>query len=125
MNSNNNNSLQATKRQVDEVVGVMQNNIQRVIEREDHLDDLARRSENMQTGASQFQEASRNLKKKYWWKNTKMILIMVGIVVLLILIIVLASIDWTSSSSESSSAAAPAQPAPQPVSVEPPTVDQQ
>ncbi|CAK5064212.1 unnamed protein product [Meloidogyne enterolobii] len=60
-----NKRLQQTQAQVDEVVGIMKE------------------------GASQFEKSAATLKRKYWWKNIKMIAIMCAIVILLIIIIVI------------------------------------
>lgn len=62
-----------------------------VLERDQKLTDLDDRASALQNGASQFEQSSRKLKKKYWWANMKMNII-IGIVVLVILIIIIASI---------------------------------
>ena len=85
-------SLESTKNQVNEVIGVMQSNIQKVIDRDNQLDDLNQRSVNMSANASQFQVHSKNLKKKYWWKNFKWWLIIILVVIAIILVTVGVSI---------------------------------
>ena len=42
--------------QVDEVVGIMRNNVEKVLERDQKLSELDRRADDLQEGASQFQQ---------------------------------------------------------------------
>ncbi|CAO4379172.1 Protein CBR-SNB-2 [Caenorhabditis briggsae] len=85
----NSKRIQMTKAQVDEVVNVMKNNVNKVMEREAQLSSLDHRADALQSGASQFQQSSRTLRQKYWWQNARMMIIIAIIVVLLIGIIIL------------------------------------
>uniref|UniRef100_A0A7E4VUJ9 V-SNARE coiled-coil homology domain-containing protein n=2 Tax=Panagrellus redivivus TaxID=6233 RepID=A0A7E4VUJ9_PANRE len=84
-----NKRLQQTQAQVDEVVGIMKVNVEKVLERDSKLSQLDDRADALQEGASQFEKSAATLKRKYWWKNIKMIIIMCAIVVLLVIIIVI------------------------------------
>ncbi|KAL3078376.1 hypothetical protein niasHS_012037 [Heterodera schachtii] len=84
-----NKRLQQTQAQVDEVVGIMKVNVEKVLERDQKLSQLDDRADALQEGASQFEKSAATLKRKYWWKNIKMIVIMCAIVILLIIIIVI------------------------------------
>uniref|UniRef100_A0A915JWT3 V-SNARE coiled-coil homology domain-containing protein n=1 Tax=Romanomermis culicivorax TaxID=13658 RepID=A0A915JWT3_ROMCU len=42
----------------------------------------------LQEGASQFERSAASLKRKYWWKNCKMIILIGGVVFILIVIII-------------------------------------
>lgn len=44
-------------------------------------------SDNLQVGASQFEQQASRLKRKYWWKNLKMMII-IGVICAVILIII-------------------------------------
>uniref|UniRef100_A0A0R3RZA2 V-SNARE coiled-coil homology domain-containing protein n=1 Tax=Elaeophora elaphi TaxID=1147741 RepID=A0A0R3RZA2_9BILA len=68
-----NKRLQQTQAQVDEVVGIMKVNVEKVLERDQKLSQL---------------DDPATLKRKYWWKNIKMIIIMCAIIVILIIIII-------------------------------------
>ncbi|OZC12124.1 Synaptobrevin [Onchocerca flexuosa] len=83
-----NKRLQQTQAQVDEVVGIMKVNVEKVLERDQKLSQLDDRADALQEGASQFEKSAATLKRKYWWKNIKMIIIMCAIVVILIIIII-------------------------------------
>merc|ERR1712112_770256 len=84
----NPNQMEAAQAQVQDVVGVMRNNIDKVLERDSKLSDLDNRASTLEASSSMFQASSRRLRKKYWWENMKMKLIMggCGIVVLIVLI---------------------------------------
>lgn len=60
-----------SKAQVDEVVDIMRNNVEKVIERDSKLSDLDDRAGVLQQGASQFEQQACKLKKKYWWQDIK------------------------------------------------------
>ncbi|PVD39465.1 hypothetical protein C0Q70_02096 [Pomacea canaliculata] len=75
--------------QVDEVKGVMTQNIERVLERGDRLEDLMDKTEELEAGAANFQKTSRKIRKKYWWKNKKMTLILCGVGLVVIIVIIL------------------------------------
>ncbi|XP_034825787.1 synaptobrevin-1-like [Maniola hyperantus] len=98
--------LAQTQAKVDEVVGIMRVNVEKVLERDQKLSELDNRADALQHGAAQFEQQAGKLKRKYWWQNLKMMLIIgaVGAVLLIIIIV------WATSGS-SSSAPAPA-PAP-------------
>jgi len=70
--------------QVDEVVGIMRNNVEKVLERDQKLNELDERADALQDGASQFEKQAGKLKNKFWMENLKWIII--GSVVGLILI---------------------------------------
>ncbi|XP_075675858.1 vesicle-associated membrane protein synaptobrevin isoform X1 [Dermatophagoides pteronyssinus] len=82
--------FQQTQAQVDEVVGIMRTNVEKVLERDQKLSELDDRADALQQGASQFEQQAGKLKRKYWWQNLKMMLIL-GLIGLVILIIIIAS----------------------------------
>ncbi|XP_023237144.1 vesicle-associated membrane protein 3-like isoform X1 [Centruroides sculpturatus] len=70
-NPTDNKNLQQTQAQVDEVVGIMRVNIEKVLERDERLTELDGRAEMLQQGAYNFEQQAMKLKRKYWWKNCK------------------------------------------------------
>ena len=80
--------LQQTQAKVDEVVGIMKVNVDKVLERDQKLSELNNRADALQMGASQFEQQAGKLKRKYWWKNLKMMII-IGVIALIILIIII------------------------------------
>lgn len=83
--------------QVNEVKDVMSQNIERVMERGDNLDNLVTKTTDLEAGAAVFRDRTRQVKRKMWWRNTKMNLIMAVVVVVIIVIIVLSTVNWGSS----------------------------
>ncbi|CAF5036458.1 unnamed protein product, partial [Rotaria magnacalcarata] len=53
----------------------MKDNLDKVLERDAKLTTLENRAEVLQTGASQFTTNASKLKRKYWWKNVKLLLL--------------------------------------------------
>ncbi|XP_059615822.1 synaptobrevin isoform X4 [Phlebotomus argentipes] len=86
-----NKRLQQTQAQVDEVVGIMRVNVEKVLERDQKLSELDQRADALQHGASQFEQQAGKLKRKHWWANIKMMIIMgvIGVVLLIIIIVLL------------------------------------
>ncbi|KAJ1651901.1 Vesicle membrane receptor protein (v-SNARE) [Dispira simplex] len=77
------------QRELDEVVTIMQDNIDKVMEREERLDVLQTKTDDMNEGARQFRKGAARVRKQMWWKDMKLkIIIAVVIVILLVVIIV-------------------------------------
>ena len=57
--------------QVQEVVGVMKKNIDRLLDRDVALNHLMVRADDLETSASTYNQTTKQLRQKYWWKNTK------------------------------------------------------
>ncbi|XP_018012924.1 vesicle-associated membrane protein 8 [Hyalella azteca] len=87
-----NDALERTKRQVEEVKSIMGENVQRVIARGETLENLDARAANLTANASEFQRTSRSLQRKMWWKNIKMWLILGLIAIIIIVIIIIAAV---------------------------------
>lgn len=92
-NSAANNRLKQTQAQVDEVVGIMRVNVEKVLERDQKLSELDQRADALQHGASQFEQQAGKLKRKQWWANMKMMIIM-GVIGVVLLIIIILSIVY-------------------------------
>ncbi|XP_040204953.1 vesicle-associated membrane protein 2-like [Rana temporaria] len=83
-----NRKLLQTQAQVDEVVDIMRVNVDKVLDRDQKLSELDNRADALQAGASQFETSAAKLKRKYWWKNCKMMMVM-GVVCALLFIILI------------------------------------
>ncbi|XP_076125228.1 vesicle-associated membrane protein 3 [Alosa pseudoharengus] len=88
-----NRKLQQTQAQVDEVVGIMRVNVDKVLERDSKLSELDDRADALQAGASQFETNAAKLKRKFWWKNCKMWAILIAVIVIILVIIII----WSQS----------------------------
>ncbi|KAL3899438.1 MAG: hypothetical protein SGCHY_002051 [Lobulomycetales sp.] len=81
--------------EVDEVVGIMHENINKVMQRGEQLDTLQNKTDNLQNSSAQFKRGASRVRKQMWWKNMKLNMI-IGAVVLTIIIVIVVSV--TSSS---------------------------
>ncbi|XP_048460690.1 vesicle-associated membrane protein 2 [Rhincodon typus] len=89
VNTTSNRRLQQTQAQVDEVVDIMRVNVDKVLERDQKLSELDDRADALQAGASQFETSAAKLKRKYWWKNCKMMIILGAICAFIIIVIII------------------------------------
>ncbi|CAH8565204.1 unnamed protein product [Schistosoma turkestanicum] len=83
-----NKRLQQTQAQINEVVDIMRVNVDKVLERDKNLSELDGRADALQAGASQFEASAGKLKRKFWWKNCKMLTVLGLLVVILIVILI-------------------------------------
>ncbi|XP_060533221.1 synaptobrevin-1-like [Cylas formicarius] len=95
--------LEQTQQQVNEVVGIMRVNVEKVLERDQKLSELDSRADALQEGGKRFEQQAQKLKRKYWWKNIKMMII-IGVIGITLLIIIIVSVTHGNSSSDSSTA---------------------
>uniref|UniRef100_A0ABK0LM48 Vesicle-associated membrane protein 1 n=1 Tax=Rattus norvegicus TaxID=10116 RepID=A0ABK0LM48_RAT len=86
-NTTSNRRLQQTQAQVEEVVDIMRVNVDKVLERDQKLSELDDRADALQAGASVFESSAAKLKRKYWWKNCKM-MIMLGAICAIIVVVI-------------------------------------
>ncbi|CAJ0943075.1 unnamed protein product [Ranitomeya imitator] len=64
-------SISSVQNQVDEVIDVMQENITKVIERGERLDELQDKSESLSDNATAFSSRARQLRRQMWWRECK------------------------------------------------------
>lgn len=93
--------LEQTQQQVNEVVGIMRVNVEKVLERDQKLSELDSRADALQEGGKRFEQQAQKLKRKYWWKNIKMMII-IGVIGVILLIIIIVSITGTGGGGSSS-----------------------
>jgi len=83
------NQTAEIQRHIDETVGVMKDNIQKVAERGERLDALQDKTDGLAVSAQSFRKGANRVRKRMWWQNMKWTLIVgLGIIVLLIIIVV-------------------------------------
>lgn len=80
--------LDQVQGQVNEVKVILKDNINKVLERGERLDDLIDKTDDLRTTADSFQRTSTRIARKYWWKNTKMMII-IGVIVLIVVILII------------------------------------
>ena len=67
------------QQEIDNVKGIMTENIERVLERGERIDLLVDKTDRLGVGAHDFRMRSRSLKRQMWWKNMKL-MVMLGVV---------------------------------------------
>jgi len=75
---------------VDEVTIVMQQNISKVVQNTDNLEDLTDKSAAMKESANQFKKGAVTMKREAWWRNMKLNIIIGAIIVGVLVVIILA-----------------------------------
>jgi len=90
--------------QIDETVGVMRDNINKVNERGENLNSLQDKTDNLAVSAQGFRRGANQVRKRMWWKDVKMrMLIVVAIIILLCVIIIPAAVTTTDKNSDNDS----------------------
>jgi len=79
----------ALQAQIDDTVGVMRENINKVSQRGERLDSLQDKTDNLAVSAQGFRRGANRVRKQMWWKDMKMrMCLIIGIIILLVVIIV-------------------------------------
>ncbi len=88
-----NGAMSGLQNQVREVTDIMRENVSKMLDRGERLDELNARSEALSDASAEFRSSSLRVRNRMWWQNTKAKLAMggAGAVVLIIIIIIAAS----------------------------------
>ncbi|KAJ3323595.1 Vesicle-associated membrane protein [Boothiomyces sp. JEL0866] len=80
--------LTSVKQEVDQVRDIMQQNIERVLERGERFENIASRTESLAQQSQAFRKRATTLRREMWWKNQKLIILSAtsGIIVLYFLV---------------------------------------
>lgn len=74
--------------EIDNVRGIMTENIERVLERGERLDLLVDKTDRLGGSARDFRVRSRGLKRRMWWKNMKLMVMLCFVIVFLVYLLV-------------------------------------
>eukprot|EP00026_Physarum_polycephalum_P020816 Phypoly_transcript_23648.p1 GENE.Phypoly_transcript_23648~~Phypoly_transcript_23648.p1 ORF type:complete len:116 (-),score=16.18 Phypoly_transcript_23648:126-473(-) len=75
--------------QVEEVQGIMQNNIDVMLQNHEKVSSIEDKTETMKNNASQFKRNATKLKTGMWWKNFKLQLIIALIIIAVLAVIII------------------------------------
>lgn len=89
--------LSGFQSQLNDVVSVMKDNVNKVLQRGENLDSLQGRSAALSIHADEFQRSARRTARTIWWQNTKMVVIFGGAMFVLLLIIVVSLVTRNNS----------------------------
>ena len=62
--------------EIEDVKGIMTQNIERVLERGERIDLLVDKTDRLGVGAHDFRVRSRGLRRRMWWKNVKLMVLL-------------------------------------------------
>ncbi|GAB4851273.1 hypothetical protein Ancab_030569 [Ancistrocladus abbreviatus] len=79
--------LVKVKAQVSEVKSIMLDNIDKALDRGEHLTTLADKTEQLRDSAQEFKKKGTAIRRKMWYQNMKIKLVVLGILLILVLII--------------------------------------
>lgn len=79
--------LGQARKEVEQVKDIMVQNIERVLERSEMLDNILDKTENLQAESHLFQKRSTKLRSTMWWQNQKMCIILTCVILGICLII--------------------------------------
>lgn len=81
-------AISNVQKDIDDVKGIMTENIERVLERGERIDLLVDKTDRLGVGAHDFRVRSRGLKRQMWWKNVKLMVLLGVVIVFLIYLFV-------------------------------------
>lgn len=82
-------AIAGVRREIDDVRGIMTQNIEGLLERGERIDLLVDKTDRLGGSAREFRVRSRGLKRQMWWKNVKLMTLLVVVLVLIVLAIVI------------------------------------
>lgn len=87
---------------VSEVTHLLRENVEKVIDRGEKIDDLQTRSEDLQAGSHYFSRRANQVRRKMCWQNCKMniiiALVVLGVIIVIVLIVLFTVKPWEKSS---------------------------
>jgi len=89
------NRTAALQAQIDDTVGVMRENINKVSQRGERLDSLQDKTDNLAVSAQGFRRGANRVRKQMWWKDMKMRMCLIGGIVILLVVIIVPSVVAT------------------------------
>lgn len=81
-------AIRSVQGEIDNVRGIMTQNIEAVLERGERIDLLVDKTDRLGAGAHEFRVRSRGLRRRMWWKNVKLMALLTVVVIFLIYLFV-------------------------------------
>jgi len=91
-NAPGNQRTAALQAQIDDTVGVMRENINKVSQRGERLDSLQDQTDNLAVSAQGFRRGANRVRKQMWWKDMKMRMCLIAGIIILLLVIIIPSV---------------------------------
>ncbi|KAL6939744.1 Vesicle membrane receptor protein (v-SNARE) [Hanseniaspora osmophila] len=74
--------------QIDDTVGIMRDNINKVAERGERLTAIEDKADNLAVSAQGFKRGANRVRKQMWWKDLKMKMCLVLAVIILLIVVI-------------------------------------
>ena len=81
-------NVKRVQEEIENVRGIMSENIERVLERGERIDLLVDKTGRLNANAGEFRRRSRGLRRRMWWKNVKVMALLCFVVVFLLYLFV-------------------------------------
>lgn len=94
-----NNKTAAIQAQIDDTVGIMRENINKVAERGERLDTLQDKTDNLAVSAQGFRRGANRVRKQMWWKDFRARMCLIGGIIILLIVIIVPSVSQFTRSS--------------------------
>jgi len=75
----NKDAIKNAQKEIDEARGIMNENIERVLERGERMDTLIDKTGRLQGSARDFRMKGTNLQRRMWWKDVKLRIMLGGV----------------------------------------------
>lgn len=83
-----NDAFANVQSEIDNVRGIMTENIERVLERGERIDLLVDKTDRLGGSARDFRVRSRGLRRRMWWKNVRLMVLLVVVIIFLAYLLV-------------------------------------
>ncbi|KAJ3087834.1 hypothetical protein HK102_010193 [Quaeritorhiza haematococci] len=93
--TNSDAKIQQVHGQIQEVIDVAQDGVNKLIDRGEKISVLQGHAEEMEEAGKRFKKQAKDVKRKFWWQNLKMTLLLGGVVFVIVLIVVLVVLSQT------------------------------
>lgn len=90
-----NNKTAAIQAQIDDTVGIMRENINKVAERGERLDTLQDKTDNLAVSAQGFRRGANRVRKQMWWKDFRARMCLFGGIIILLIVIIVPSVSYS------------------------------
>jgi len=85
----------ALQAQIDDTVGVMRENINKVSQRGERLDSLQDKTDNLAESAMGFRRGANRVRKQMWWADMRMRMCLIAGIIILLLVIIIPAVVAT------------------------------
>jgi vesicle-associated membrane protein 7 len=87
-NDTQSDKIRLVQGEIDQVRDVMVQNIEKVLERGERIEILVDKTDSLNQAAFQFKKRSTVLKRKMWWKNTRVTIILAIIIIIVLYLVI-------------------------------------